>query len=345
MGTKYSTVTVSGYNSSAPSDDGSQTAANQVTWAKSKTKLGDPLKTAIESINTALVTALDSSVRAVTSTDSTVAGDHLKTIQCTVNSAGITLSLGDAATMAAGYIVTVANSGASTGDVTVALATSTNLLNSVTNGTRVVPAGAALTFIVASPATGYNIVSDNNLLHNPTYLNVAGVMDRVVGRTTTDTLTNKTLTSPTINGATIATSTLTSPVINTAVTGTAIASGAQMETATAVDVLVTPGRQQYHPSAAKGWARYDAAGNIGISSNVSSITDHGTGDQSVVWNVDFSSAVYVPVGMAEIASNTGMRVTVASSGTAAGTTRILTHNASENLADAAFVYVVAFGDQ
>lgn len=49
----YSNVSVSGYNSDAPTDDGSQTANNRVTWAKHKTKIGDPLKTAIEAIDQA----------------------------------------------------------------------------------------------------------------------------------------------------------------------------------------------------------------------------------------------------------------------------------------------------
>ena len=47
MGTKWSTVSVSGYNSSPPSDDGSTTTANEVKWSTIKTKLPDPLKTAL----------------------------------------------------------------------------------------------------------------------------------------------------------------------------------------------------------------------------------------------------------------------------------------------------------
>src|SRR5262245_21354632 len=126
MGQKYATVAISGYNASPPPDDGSQTASNQVTWAKHKTKLGDPIKTALEAMNTSLLTALDMSVRAVTSTYTTTGADHLKTIQCTTVSAGFTVSLGDAASMGAGYIVTVHNRAASTGNVTIALASATD---------------------------------------------------------------------------------------------------------------------------------------------------------------------------------------------------------------------------
>lgn len=58
MTTHYTTVSVSGYNSAAPPDDGSTGSDNTVEWAKHKTKLGDPLKTAIEQMNTNLVSAL-----------------------------------------------------------------------------------------------------------------------------------------------------------------------------------------------------------------------------------------------------------------------------------------------
>lgn len=59
MTTHYTSVSVSGYNSGAPPDDGSTGSDNTVTWAKHKTKLGDPLKTAVEQVNTNLVSAFN----------------------------------------------------------------------------------------------------------------------------------------------------------------------------------------------------------------------------------------------------------------------------------------------
>ena len=53
----YTSVSISGYNSSPPPDDGSQTSANKVEWAKHKTKIGDPLKTLAEAINTNVLAA------------------------------------------------------------------------------------------------------------------------------------------------------------------------------------------------------------------------------------------------------------------------------------------------
>ncbi len=52
----YSTVTVTGYNSNPPDDDGTQAASNEVEWQKHLDKIGAPLKTAIESTQTNITT-------------------------------------------------------------------------------------------------------------------------------------------------------------------------------------------------------------------------------------------------------------------------------------------------
>ena len=154
MGTKYSTVTVAGYNSAPPADDGSQVAANQVKWSTIKTKLPDPLKTAIESINSSLVTFTDFGSRQITSSDTSVAGDHMKTIEIgPLVSTSITVSLGDAATMAAGYIVTVKNS--SPNSQTIGRATAGDKVDGVAQNITL-PSKASLTFRVANTASeGY----------------------------------------------------------------------------------------------------------------------------------------------------------------------------------------------
>jgi len=59
MSNPYDSVTVSGYNNSPPPDDGSETEANRVKWETIKTKLPDPLKTAIETVNTNIADAFD----------------------------------------------------------------------------------------------------------------------------------------------------------------------------------------------------------------------------------------------------------------------------------------------
>lgn len=154
MGSKYTTQSASGYNSSPPPDDGTSVAANKVTWATQKSKLADPVKNLADAINSALVTAFDYSATTTSVNYTTVAGDQDRPIECTGT---ITISLCDAATAAAGYRVPVYNKG--TGTVTVALATNTNTLAGQTNGTVTLPPGAAMTFAIAQSVLGYDIVS------------------------------------------------------------------------------------------------------------------------------------------------------------------------------------------
>lgn len=48
----YTNTTITGYNSTPPPDDGTAVAGNEITWARIKTQLTDPLNTAIASIDT-----------------------------------------------------------------------------------------------------------------------------------------------------------------------------------------------------------------------------------------------------------------------------------------------------
>lgn len=53
----YDSTAVSGFNASAPPDDGTRTSNNKVEWQKHVDKLAQPLKTAIEAIDTELSSA------------------------------------------------------------------------------------------------------------------------------------------------------------------------------------------------------------------------------------------------------------------------------------------------
>jgi hypothetical protein len=83
--------------------------------------------------------------------------------------------------------------------------------------------------------------------------------------------------------------------IGAAKTGLAAATQAEQEAGTSTAAAVTPGRQQYHPSAAKAWIKCDAAGVIQASHNITSITDDGVGLITVTIGTDFSSASYAVV--------------------------------------------------
>lgn len=78
MTVSYTQVTVSGYNSTPPSDDGTVTASNQVLWSTIKTKLSDPLKTALETIddNVAAAIALaEADINTLEAADTTIRGE------------------------------------------------------------------------------------------------------------------------------------------------------------------------------------------------------------------------------------------------------------------------------
>lgn len=156
MGTAYSdqSGSASAYNSSPPADDGSQTASNKVTWANSKTKLGDPVKAYADAINTALQTTLNFGSTQQTTNYNTQASDNMQTIE--IPSGSPTISLGTAATMTKNYVVTVTNIG--TGAPVIALQTNTDTLDGTVNGTFTFPTGTktSFTFKVNNAANGYN---------------------------------------------------------------------------------------------------------------------------------------------------------------------------------------------
>jgi len=150
MGTKYTSQSTSGYNASPPSDDSTPVASNEVKWSFIKTKLADVLKTFGEGINTAILTHTDESVLDKAVTYTTTAADHKRTINVT---ASATQSLGDAATMAAGYIVTIKNSHSAA--ITVDLATGTDTFDGTVDGSISLEADEAVTVAVNDSADGY----------------------------------------------------------------------------------------------------------------------------------------------------------------------------------------------
>lgn len=162
MGAKYSSQAISGYNASPPSDDGTQAASNLVSWATEKTKLADPIKTLAESINTALVAAMNYSVRQITSSDSVVAGDHMRTVEIapTVSSAvTCTVTLADAATMTSTFMVRIKNS--CPVSQTIARATGGDTIDG-TAANITIPAGGSIALTTNAAANGYLILATYN---------------------------------------------------------------------------------------------------------------------------------------------------------------------------------------
>ena len=121
-----------------------------------------------------------------------------------------------------------------------------------------------------------------------------------------------------------------------------IAIQSEMETATDTVRAVVPGRQQFHPSAAKAWLSADASGGINASYNITSIADTGTGILGVTIAQDFSSSSYVITTSAR----TGGSVVCCISAQAAGTCSISAYRTSTDAPIDPIGYQVAmFGDQ
>lgn len=131
---------------------------------------------------------------------------------------------------------------------------------------------------------------------------------------------------------------------------TAAATQAEQEAGSSVTAVTTPGRQQFHPSAAKAWALYNTVTStaIVVSYNVTSLTDNGTGDTTVNFTVAFSTANYSYVGMGNngLAHATIVEQDLGVTAPAAGSCRMITTRMSTDGAeDMNGASVAYYGDQ
>lgn len=176
-------------------------------------------------------------------------------------------------------------------------------------------------FLQAKGATGFPALVDSIDATKIAFLNVTGISSG----------NSRTYTFPDSSGT-----------IFTTATGQA--TQAQQESGSATDVYVTPGRQQYHPSASKGWAFFGVSGNIVASYSASSVTDNGTGDATLGWTTAFSSAGYSVVATAY--NSGGANIYTQLRGLSTTATQIEARNsASGALADPTGYCAASYGDQ
>lgn len=123
-----------------------------------------------------------------------------------------------------------------------------------------------------------------------------------------------------------------------------IAVQSEQETGSSTTLAVTPGRQQYHPSAAKAWITFDGTGTpaIDASYNITSIADTATGQYDITIATDFSSTNYCAVGTHS--TGNGNDAGVVLNTFAAGVLSISTVS-NGALVDPSKVCVTMFGDQ
>lgn len=127
------------------------------------------------------------------------------------------------------------------------------------------------------------------------------------------------------------------------------ATQSEQETGSSTAAYVSPGRQQFHPSAAKAWVRHnDNSGTPQIlaSYNVSSITDNGLGDFTYNWMVPFSSGnAYGVVATGAQNGGVGMALGHPYTGFNASSVALRWRDANNALTDPTNAMVVAYGDQ
>jgi hypothetical protein len=155
----------------------------------------------------------------------------------------------------------------------------------------------------------------------------------------------------TLNKATVTNLFAAMPASDTVAGTLEVADQTEMEAGGSVLRAVTPGRQQFHPSAAKGWVVTGASANIQLSYNVTSITDVGTGRIQVNWATAFSDANYCFVGIAR--SNTSLTATTSmfaqarhdNTTTGIAAMDLIDSNGTAFQDPGAFFHLVAWGDQ
>lgn len=149
MGNPYTAVSVSGYNSSPPSNDGSQTSSNRVDWNTHLTKIGAPLKTAIEGVDTNLTTAFSRIFGAAVSVKSanyTVqASDQGSFIGVDTNA--VEISLPQASNLGNNFpigIVNLTHPESSPGYLTISCDGPTDEINGLGSSVTIMPGGFAI---------------------------------------------------------------------------------------------------------------------------------------------------------------------------------------------------------
>lgn len=124
----------------------------------------------------------------------------------------------------------------------------------------------------------------------------------------------------------------------------ASATQAEQEAATSTTTYVSPGRQHFHPSAAKVWVNYaGSTGTVNGSYNVSSVTNTGAGDETVNFTTALSAATFAAAVSAGVTPGLSNARVVSTGSFAVGSLQLATNNLA-GLADAPNVCAAIFGD-
>ena len=121
--------------------------------------------------------------------------------------------------------------------------------------------------------------------------------------------------------------------------GASAATQAEMEAASSTSVYASPGRTQFHPGVAKGWAFVDTDGVLLAGHNLTSAKD-STGVYSLTIGTDMSSANYAIIATSQSGNSNAIANTLL-----AGSFKVETRITTTNVNDDSRFYVAIFGDQ
>lgn len=130
-----------------------------------------------------------------------------------------------------------------------------------------------------------------------------------------------------------------------------VANQTSQEAATANDTAVTPGTQQWHPSAVSVWGKASVSGgnpSLVASFNMTSITDSGVGDLTATIATDFSSNAWACAALLTNASGSNIQFAgIVSGGQSAGAVELActTRQDADGLSDPGAWHWSGLGDQ
>ena len=126
----------------------------------------------------------------------------------------------------------------------------------------------------------------------------------------------------------------------------AAATQAEQEAGSSTTAFTTPGRQQFHPSAAKCWGKFTGnSTTIEASYNITSVADTALGQMTVTIATDFSGIDWVAMLTAEISGTDGKCAQI-DTAPAAGTVVLgLVEPVLDNRVDPVAWHFAAYGDQ
>lgn len=150
MGTRFTSTSVVGYNATPPSDDGSRSEQNRVKWSTINNKLTSPLKSAVDEINSKLLTNFDYGPVSINSVTSVIGSAHNNKF-VEVKGAGFPV-VDDASSLGAGWYVDIKNNGSQV--VTLVRTTSNNTIDGTTADITIGPL-EYIRLVVNAAANGF----------------------------------------------------------------------------------------------------------------------------------------------------------------------------------------------